>query len=517
MTEGHLVGMDVGTTHSSISLFTSAGLEIAPNREGDKLTPSVGYAQSQDMDDMVIGSRAKHVRLAQGAYCFSRPKPVLAEDPEATVLTHPETGERLTALEASTHIIRYLLDYGRDYFEVDIRGAVIGVPSRFGQQAREATKRAAHDAGLDEVELRKEPTLALQAQLHTDPRMPEGWIGVFDVGGGTFDLSICRVIKGEGTRVSASDGSPRLGGDDFTVPIRQYILEQFREEHGIEFDPESEEEDRQTLQVTDEKAEKIKQDLSGLQETMTSLVAKGKQVTVELTRKKLESLNSDNIEAIRGKAEDAIEESELGSADELACLLLVGGGSKIPIISSLAEEIAGPDVPIRQAGEPDLAVVRGAALEAARLDEKPLYNIPVESTQVEDVTSMSIGVACCRRDDPDPENRIVNQLIPAGEPLPAKGSETFLLAVPDGASSGDHIEASDLIITQGKHQAAFRPELEIKRFPLEGMEPQQGDSKKVCVVAEVDRSGIATIECRDRETGQKIEGTLDCNIREKGE
>ncbi len=508
-----ILGVDLGTTNTVAALMIQGQLRLVENREGQKLTPSMLYLPT--MDDRTVGSRAKHMRVAQPDYCCGRFKPFMEEGDATAVFTHPDSGDRLTAVDASTHMLGYIVECAEDCFNIKVVKLVIGVPAHFGQDARDATKQAGLNLGVEEVQLRNEPTMAIRAQSHAGSRNPQGWVGVFDVGGGTFDLTVCHVTP-EGITVSATDGHHRLGGEDFTLAIYNYIREQFKEEHGIEFDP-ADPEDGAYLQDLWDRAEKMKLDLSSLEETMTSCMAKGEQVTVELSRHKFEDLNSDNTDEVYEKAENAIAESDV-EPGELDSIFLVGGASRMPVITDIAKDVTGGEVPVYGGSERDLAVAKGCGIEAARWQGKPSHWIRAEARKVQDVTSLSLGVACCRVGDPDPDRQVVYQLIPKGEELPAEGSAEFGLAVQGEASPDEVIEDGQLVVTEGEHNEEYREELKIQVFSLKGIKPGNNpQDKKVRVEAKVDKSGIATLRCTDLETGEEIEKEIDRNLSDKGE
>ncbi len=324
----------------------------------------------------------------------------------------------------------------------------------------------------------------------------KGNYAVLDLGGGTMDCSIAQVRESQGD-VLLSDGDRRLGGTDFTMPVEKLIIEQFKAEHGVEFDPAAPG-DAAFLQDIREKAERAKRDLSRLESTTIALMARGVQVIFELTRERFEELTREYVDRIREKCLSAIEQS-VGDVGRLSGIVPVGGATRMACIQQMLDELTAGSVPILRDVPVDTAVAQGTAIEAYELSGQPTHFLPTR--KMKDVTSFAIGVAAYRALEGAPEQLQVGCIIPKGTPIPARASRRFGLASMPGASG----QAAEVIVSEGEEGQPHSDDMTIQVFPMDGLEPSADPTEsRIEVQIAVDASGIATAEATDLESGRRI-------------
>ena len=418
---------------------------------------------------------------------------------EVDAFVHPDTQKAYCPEEISALILGKLKTSAEEFWGDDVKAAVISVPAYFENAGREATRKAAELARLEVLGIRSEPVAAAIAYRHQHPDMADGKYGVFDLGGGTFDICIIE-IKGDEIQTITVDGYRILGGTDATRSLEEWILENFRSQHKIEFDP-NEVGDAAFLQDIREKAERAKLELSKLDATTLHIMAKGVQLTLEITREELEKRCKALIDRIRDLSLKVIQEGA-GSIENLKGFILVGGATRMRCIQDMVEEISQGKVPILQDVPKDLAVAYGCAIEAYRLSGNAEYALPVQ--KVTEVTAYDIGVACLKTGDPSGK-MYVRCLIPKGTPVPVSKTQDFGM-VSMAAGSGHEAE---LIITQGTDLQEYDESLKVEAFSLADFPPSQDPKERVIrVTVPVDENGLIAPEALHIPTGKTIRHQL---------
>jgi len=502
--KGMAVGIDLGTTYSSIAAVVDAGVQVADTREGNKTLPSV-ISFSAD-GSYVVGERAENMAIIRPNHTVKEVKRLMGKDVAA--FTHPDTGRDYSPTELSSFILAELKACAEDYFGKDISLAVISVPAHFGDAQRQDTARAGEMAGFKVLAIKNEPTMVILAYQFVHPDMPDGVYGVLDVGGGTMDMTIAEVSEKQIT-IKVTDGDRRLGGTDFTRELYNLVLERCQEELGVAFDP-NVPEDAACLQDVWERAERAKRELSRLSETVINLMAKGKQLTVEVSRSEFEALSQEHIEKIRTKTSSAIKQA-LGQEQNLDGIILAGGATRMPCIEHLVNDLTGGNVQIHKDISTDLAVAMGCAITAYELSGNALLFLP--SRNVKDVTSFDISIAAVKAAQADPGKMVLRCIIPKGTPLPVTKSERFgLLSLPS-----DTAQLPELIICEGEEGEPYREEMKVQAFALEGLPPSDNPKEeRIEVTISVDESGLITVEALDLKTGQKLHHQVDRKAIAKG-
>ncbi len=403
------IGIDLGTTYSVVAALKDGRPVIAENREGNSLTPSVVHFTEKS--EAVVGERALHMMIARPAYCVWEVKRLMGED--VTAFIHPDTGRKYSPVEITSFILKELKEAAEIFFGEPAESAVITVPAYFDNAARQATGEAANLAGLKVLRISNEPSMALRAYMFNHKEI-SGIYAVLDLGGGTLDVSIAEVTEKE-SRILTSDGDRRRGGTDFTMAVEKLIINEFKKNHKVEFDP-ADPADAAFLQDIREKSERAKRELSKLESTTIPVMAKGVQVMPELSRSEFGDLTRDCVDGIREKCQSAIE-TGVGDIGKLSGIVLAGGASRMPCIQRMVEDLVGGSVPVLKDVSADTAIAVGAAIEAYELAGKPTHFLPIRTMR--DVTTFDIGVAAHKLGDSDPERMFVGCIIPKGTPLPA--------------------------------------------------------------------------------------------------
>ena len=494
-----VVGIDSGTITSAIAALVDGRPEAAENHEGERVTPSVVYNPKDGPP--IVGERARNMMLVKSSHCCWEVKRLMGQD--VVAFTHPDTGQKHSPVEVNGIILAALKAYAEEYFGQPIADAVISVPAYFDDKSRHATAEAAKLAGLKVLKIGNEPTMALLAYRHQHPDMPDGIYAVGDCGGGTVDVTIAEV-RGDAIKTLTTDGDRRLGGTDYTLEINALVLERFKKAHGIEFDP-NVPEDAACLQDIRERAEKAKRELSKLPETVINVMAKGKQLTVELTRQEFEERCRPLTDTVREKFLSAVQ-GGVGEITKLDDIVLVGGATRMPCIQQMTEELAGGEVPILKDVSADLAVAYGCAIEAYRLSGLTEFTLPVK--KVQDVTSLNIGVAAHRVGDRNPDRMYVGCILPKGTSLPVEKSRDFGLAsMPAGAG-----QEPELVLVEGTEGEEYREEMKFQAFGLGDLPPSSDPREPaVRVTISVNESGIIEAEATHLPTGKKIRKQVERN------
>jgi molecular chaperone DnaK len=485
------VGIDLGTTGTSVAANVNGRPEAADNREGNKRTPSVVLVGKDEK--RTVGERAANLAVVMALYVVMEVKRMMGLD--VTAFTHPDTGKEYSPVEISSFILAEVVSAAEEFYGKKIKKVVITVPAYFDNKGREDTKKAAEMVGLEVLKIINEPTAAMIAYVQAHPNLPNGKYAIIDLGGGTLDVTVVELAACE-IQVLNSEGDRRLGGTDATRVIEQLGTDEFRT-NGVTFDP-NVPEDAAVRQEIREKAEKAKRELTKLAETVLTVSAKGKTISLTVTRQQFENLCKPLTDRIRNVIVNAVKDGS-GDVSNLKGIVMVGGASRMPCIQKLVEEITGGKVPILKDISADLAVAFGASYEAARLSGQADYALRVKS--VTDVSSFDIGVAAHKLDDPDPNRMYVKVIVPKGTGLPAKSSAKFGMTSMPGATG---LEA-ELIVAEGKPDQVYDEKMKVQSFSLCDLPSSDDPSTPVIEVAVcVDENGIIVAEATHLPTGKKV-------------
>lgn len=485
------VGIDLGTTNSVVAIWEEGKPTVIPNSEGSRLTPSV-VAYTSDGQRLVGQVARRQAILNPEATLYSVKRFIGRKwgevDEESKTVSYKVVkgpndavrfevkGKPVSPEEVSAQVLRKLVDDASKYLGEKVIEAVITCPAYFNDAQRQATKNAGEIAGLKVLRIINEPTAA--ALAYGLEKKKNETILVFDLGGGTFDVSILDV--GEGVaEVRSTSGDTHLGGDDFDKRIVDYLAEEFRKETGIDV-----RNDRQALQRLFEAAEKAKIELSSVTETQVNLPfitadATGpKHLVSKLSRAKFEDLTHDLVQRCRGPVEQAIKDARL-SANDIDEVILVGGSTRIPAVQEVVRKII--DKQPNMSVNPDEVVAVGAAVQAAVLKGE------VEDVVLLDVTPLSVGVETL--------GGVMTKLIERNTTIPARREEVF-------STAEDNQTAVDVVVLQGERELAGDNRI-LGRFRLEGIRPAPRGLPQIKVTFDIDSNGILSVTARDQETGKE--------------
>ncbi len=502
---GKIVGIDLGTTNSVVAVMEGGEPTVIPTAEGGRLCPSV--VAFSKTGERLVGQTAKRqavVNPENTVFSIKRfmgrrydetateramvPYKVV-KGPAGDARVHiPQTGKDYTPQEISAMILQKLKKDAEAYLGEPVRQAVITVPAYFNDSQRQATKDAGRIAGLEVLRIINEPTAAALA-YGLDKKKNET-ILVFDLGGGTFDVSILEV--GEGVvEVKSTNGDTHLGGDDWDKRIVDWIAEEFKRDQGIDL-----REDRQAMQRLKEAAEKAKIELSSVMETeinlpfVTADASGPKHLQMKLTRAKFEQLTEDLVERCVGPFKRALEDAKL-SASDIDEVVLVGGATRMPMVQALVRKLTGGKEP-HKGVNPDEVVAIGAALQAGVLGGE------VKDVLLLDVTPLTLGVETL--------GGVMTPLIERNTTIPVRKSEIFTTAE-DGQT------AVDIHVLQGERPMAA-DNMTLGRFRLEGIPPAPRGVPQIEVSFDIDANGILNVSAKDKASGreQKITITASTNL-----
>jgi molecular chaperone DnaK len=488
-----IVGIDLGTTNSCVAIFEGGEPKVIPNREGTRTTPSV--VAFQESGEILVGLPAKRQAIINAENTIFGIKRLMGRKFNDPVVqewrkrvpykiveapngdAHVEVrGKRMSPPEISAMILRKIKQDLEEYLGTEVKDAVITVPAYFDDTQRQATKDAGRIAGLNVIRIINEPTAACLA--YGLEKKKEGIIAVFDLGGGTFDISILEI--GDGVfEVKATSGDTFLGGEDFDMRVVDYIAEEFKKEHGIDL-----RQDKMALQRLKEAAEKAKIELSSTLETeinlpfITADATGPKHLVMRLTRAKLESLVEDLIERLEEPCRIAMKDAGITPKD-IDEVILVGGMTRMPRVQQKVKEIFGKE-PVKGVN-PDEVVAMGAAIQAAVLKGE------VKDVLLLDVVPLSLGIETL--------GGVFTVIIPRGTTIPTRRSQIFTTAA-------DNQTAVTIHVLQGERPLA-KDNKSIARFDLVGIPPAPRGVPQIEVTFDIDADGILHVTAKDLGTGKE--------------
>ena len=477
------IGIDLGTTNSVVAVMEGGKPTVIANAEGMRTTPSiVGFSKT---GERLVGQLAKRQAILNPDKTIASIKRHMGEDYKKNI-----DGKDYTPQEISAMILRKLADDASSYLGEKVTSAVITVPAYFNDSQRQATKDAGRIAGLDVLRIVNEPTAAALAYGLEKDKSEK--VLVFDLGGGTFDVSILEI--GDGVHeVLSTSGDTHLGGDDFDEKVMNWICDEFKKTEGIDLRG-----DKQAMQRIKEAAEKAKCELSSVVETNINLPfitadANGpKHLDLSLTRAKFEDLCHDLLERCKKPVEQAIQDAGISKGD-INEVVLVGGSSRIPAVQQLVKDYTGKEP--NQSVNPDEVVAVGAAIQAGVLAGE------VNDIVLLDVTPLTLGIETL--------GGVMTPLVPRNTTIPVSKSQVF-------STAENNQTAVDIQVLQGERPMA-RDNKSLGMFRLEGIAPAMRGVPQIEVTFDIDANGIVNVSAKDKATNkeQKITITNSSNLSEE--
>jgi molecular chaperone DnaK len=500
---GKMIGIDLGTTNSCVSVYEDGKARVIENSEGDRTTPSiVAFA---DDDEVLVGQSAKRQAVTNPSNTLFAIKRLIgrkfsddvvqrdinmvpytivgADNDDAWVSVQ---GKKMAPPEVSARILMKMKKTAEEYLGEEVSEAVITVPAYFNDSQRQATKDAGRIAGLDVKRIINEPTAAALA-YGMDKKTGDRKLAVYDLGGGTFDISIIEIAEIDGEHqfeVLATNGDTFLGGEDFDSRLIDYLADEFKKDSGVDLSN-----DPLALQRLKEAAEKAKIELSSIQQTdinlpyITADASGPKHLNVKLTRSKLEALVEDLIDRSIAPCKTALQDSGL-SAEEIEDVILVGGMTRMPKVQAAVEEFFGQEP--RKDLNPDEAVAVGASIQAGVLGGD------VKDVLLLDVTPLSLGI--------ETMGGVMTKLIEKNTTIPTKHSMVF-------STAENNQSAVTVHVLQGEREQAGANK-SLGRFDLDGIPPAPRGVPQIEVTFDIDANGILHVSAKDKATGKEQSITI---------
>lgn len=488
-----IIGIDLGTTNSVVSVMEGGEVKVIANQEGSRTTPSV--VAFNDKGDVLVGEPAKRQAITNPEntiysikrFMGRRHNEVESEEkivPYKVVGSANEyvkvdiKGKQYTPPEISAHVLSKLKDAAESYLGHRVNKAVITVPAYFNDAQRQATKDAGQIAGLEVARIINEPTAA--ALAYGLEKKKDEKIVVFDLGGGTFDVSVLEVETGS-VEVLSTNGDTHLGGDDFDEVLIDYVAEEFEKEQGIDLRKQP-----MALQRLREACEKAKKELSSLQSTEINLpfIHEARHLQMTITRSQFERLIDPLVERCRKPVEQALKDAKL-TASDIDEVVLVGGSTRVPLVVEMVKKLFNGKEP-HKGVNPDEVVSVGAAIQGA------IIAGDVKDVVLLDVTPLSLGI--------ETEGGVMTVLIERNTTIPVTKTETF-------STAADNQTAVTVRVFQGERPMAGDNRL-LDQFNLEGLPPAPRGVPQIEVTFDIDVNGILSVSAKDKATGKQHKVTI---------